>query len=1043
MTSEAIQPLTNDQVREKILKAVREEWRILDLAGSGLHALPPEIGKASAVRRLHLNANALTELPHEIGALENLQELYLHDNHLLELPDSLSSLRNLRHLRLDRNCLVFLPETIGRLESLLDLVIKDNRLVTIPETLGALAALRVLDISSNQLTYLPDAISKLASLEGLNVHNNRLMNIPVLLGDLQHLRNLNLSNNALENIPDTFARLTNLSWLSLADNKLIALPHNFGELRHLQFLDLSKNRLATLPRTFGDLRALQDLSVSANSFSSLPSELGGSPDLRHLEYSNNPLQEMSPELLKQGYKAVLAYLRASFSEGTNKWVSKLLLVGQGGVGKTSLLRQLRAEPFDVGEASTRGIEVSELVVPHPTLANVAMQLNTWDFAGQEIYHATHQFFLTNRSLFLLMWNARHGYEQGKLYSWLDLISNLAPQSPIIIVATHVDQRDADFPFADLQRRYPSIAGECAISNLTGAGIGQLKVLLSKVSATLPLMGERWPRKWLDAAQAVRGLTAQYTTPRKLVELSTSYALDVHEVDILLQWMHDLGDILFFKHNSSLNDIVILKPQWVTDHIGRVLESDEVTQRNTIRGYEILGQHGILTRSHLQDIWSEMDIVLQDYFLRLMEQFDLSYRTLQSEDISIVVERLSHDAPDYQSVWDNKLAEMTAKEVVMKFVFDTSIPAGIPTWFIARSHRFTTYLHWRYGALFQDGGGARHLALIEAFPHHRYLRLSVRGPWPHNFFCTMRDGLDLTLSRFPGLKVRKLVPCYGHSSGKCEHEFDLSHLENALEKKPAVLEIQCPVSFELVSVLRLLFGLDSRTHDLVLERLEKLNTDAIRRHELLREEITELRALAQREFLAIYRREQEDVDSQCPNVFTLDPGGDPYIQTLLSQSEPAPTERVWREIILQELVLQLFCQMPGRWHPTEEGGRYKLRQGGPWLQAISPFLSKMLGVLKHSAPFVQASADFVKSAAEFSKQVDFMKKLLEALQSERISFDSASEDTAKKITGSGFRLLRSLLERLDPRHEWGGLHKILTPEGHILWLCDRHSAEFRS
>jgi len=29
-------------------------------------------------------------------------------------------------------------------------------------------------------------------------------------------------------------------------------------------------------------------------------------------------------------------------------------------------------------------------------------VNIWDFGGQEIYHATHQFFLTHRSLYLLL-----------------------------------------------------------------------------------------------------------------------------------------------------------------------------------------------------------------------------------------------------------------------------------------------------------------------------------------------------------------------------------------------------------------------------------------------------------------------------------------------------------------------------------------------------------------------------------------------------------------------------------------------------------------
>ena len=55
-----------------------------------------------------------------------------------------------------------------------------------------------------------------------------------------------------------------------------------------------------------------------------------------------------------------------------------------------------------------------------------MHLVSWDFGGQDIYHATHQFFLTDRSLFLLLWNARQGWEQAKLHYWLDIIKARAP-----------------------------------------------------------------------------------------------------------------------------------------------------------------------------------------------------------------------------------------------------------------------------------------------------------------------------------------------------------------------------------------------------------------------------------------------------------------------------------------------------------------------------------------------------------------------------------------------------------------------------------------
>ena len=58
---------------------------------------------------------------------------------------------------------------------------------------------------------------------------------------------------------------------------------------------------------------------------------------------------------------------------------------------------------------------------------------------QEEYYATHQCFLTNRSLYLLVWNIQDG-EKGlrSLKPWLENIESCAPQAPVIIVGTHYD-----------------------------------------------------------------------------------------------------------------------------------------------------------------------------------------------------------------------------------------------------------------------------------------------------------------------------------------------------------------------------------------------------------------------------------------------------------------------------------------------------------------------------------------------------------------------------------------------------------------------------
>jgi len=136
-----------------------------------------------------------------------------------------------------------------------------------------------------------------------------------------------------------------------------------------------------------------------------------------------------------------------------------------------------------------------------------MRLAAWDFGGQEIYHATHQFFLTDQSLFVLVWNARTGYEHGRLRYWLDLITARASQAPILIVATHVPTeheagRAPDQPSTQLHRNYPQICASAQVDSATHDGITELSTLIARHAASLPLMGQLWPQSWQDAPDAI-------------------------------------------------------------------------------------------------------------------------------------------------------------------------------------------------------------------------------------------------------------------------------------------------------------------------------------------------------------------------------------------------------------------------------------------------------------------------------------------------------------------------------------------------------------
>lgn len=438
----------------------------------------------------------------------------------------------------------------------------------------------------------------------------------------------------------------------------------------------------------------------------------------------------------------------------------------------------------------------------------------------------------------------------------------------------------------------------------------------------------------------------------------------------------------------------------------------------------------------------------------MEQFDLSYRTLEDRDVSLVVERLPFEAPDYTLHWERILANSDCNEITMRFRLST-IPAGIPTWFIARSHRFTTNNHWRNGALFADDRTeGKHLALVRAFPQERYVELSVRGPVPQNFFALMRDGFELTLARFPGLEIKSVIPCPcpGEDGNGCTHEFDYTLLVKRLNKKPL---IECPVSLQELSVLDLLFGIDWSTKDAVLSAIERSQNEVMstvkearkaseEEHREVVNKIDELTTLAQREFAAIFIREQRLIESHCPSVFLLRP-------------RDVSGWRLWLQRVKNPLTagfydLQLYCQQPGAWHRALDGGLYEIDEPREWFAKVALIIREVAKLLPLALPAAGWAAPFLHTGAakvvqdfetEYKIDIEFTKAIAERLKDFKVDevLELAERTAPDRVQGVALRSLRTLLDKKDPQQQWGGLRKILTPEGHYLWLCEYHAAQY--
>src|SRR6185295_12951981 len=113
--------------------------------------------------------------------------------------------------------------------------------------------------------------------------------------------------------------------------------------------------------------------------------------LRELHLANNPLNPELAAAYEEGLDAVKRYLRAKAEQQIVLNEAKLILVGEGEVGKSCLLGVLRGDPWEKleGLPSTHGIEIKPVKVTD-SKSGSEITLNGWDFGGQRVYRPTHQ-----------------------------------------------------------------------------------------------------------------------------------------------------------------------------------------------------------------------------------------------------------------------------------------------------------------------------------------------------------------------------------------------------------------------------------------------------------------------------------------------------------------------------------------------------------------------------------------------------------------------------------------------------------------------------
>ncbi|MEM9274092.1 MAG: COR domain-containing protein [Cyanobacteria bacterium P01_F01_bin.143] len=605
------------------------------------------------------------------------------------------------------------------------------------------------------------------------------------------LTDLNLRDNQLEILPNSIGNLFNLTKLNLWNNNLKILPESIGNLSKLTYLSLRDNQLTNLPESIGNLSRLIKLVLWKNKLKKLPATITKAEKLKDLNIRDNPLDIPPMEVAAKGIKAIKKYFEQLQEEGTAYiYEAKLLIVGEAGAGKTSLAKKIQNANYILqdNENSTEGIDVIKW---NFSLGNEEkFQVNIWDFGGQEIYHATHQFFLTKRSLYTLVVDSRK--ENTDFYYWLNLVELLSDDSPLLIIKNEKQDRQKEINERALRGQFTNLKETLATNLASNRGLEEILANIQDYIKKLPHIGQALPKTWVQVRQALENDERNHISLQEYLDICESNGFTKLEDKLQLSgYLHDLGVCLHFqdKEDSLLYRTVILQPEWGTDAVYQVLDNKEV-----------VNNQGCFTRNNLKNICQEEKYSsMRGELLELMKKFQLCYEISGRKDTFIAPQLLSDNQAEYD--WDE------SKNLIFRYSYSDFMPKGIVSRFIVIMHQYIDQQKyvWKTGVILnRDNTKAE---VIEYYGK-REIKIRMSGDHQRELLSNIIYELDKIHDSYNRLNYSKLIPCNCNQckDSQSPHFYPFETLKQFKSDKQ--YEIQCQKSYRMVNVLSLIDNIEN-------------------------------------------------------------------------------------------------------------------------------------------------------------------------------------------------------------------------------------------
>lgn len=188
-----------------------------------------------------------------------------------------------------------------------------------------------------------------------------------------------------------------------------------------------------------------------------------------------------------------------------------------------------------------------------------------DFGGQDIYYSTHAFFLSENSLYVIVWNISKPKEKERVGYWYRTIQSIAPRSSILLVGTHLDEAqllclNIEEKCKDMAELFElDIQDIIPLSNKTGANFEIFFKRIVEKGVKLPLVNTLFPKMYSDLKELIDQAAKEFSPPIINLEEFKNIARKSNIVGPELikatDFLHTLGFCLHFSKDPVIKQIL--------------------------------------------------------------------------------------------------------------------------------------------------------------------------------------------------------------------------------------------------------------------------------------------------------------------------------------------------------------------------------------------------------------------------------------------------------------------------------------------------------